>query len=45
MTGDIFSGFWSWVPYLVVVLGFSGIIALAISRISRELDHPRGSEL
>ena len=45
MTGDIFSGFWSWVPYLVVVLGLSGVIALAISRISRELDHPRGSEL
>ena len=45
MTGDIFAGFWSWVPYLFVVLGFSGVIALAISRISRELDHPRRSEL
>lgn len=45
MTGELFTGFWSWVPYLVVVLGLSGVIALAISRISRELDQPRGSEL
>lgn len=45
MTGDLFTGFWSWVPYLVVVLGFSGVIAFAISRVSRELDHPRGGDL
>jgi hypothetical protein len=45
MTGDLFAGFWSWVPYLVVVLGFAGVIALAVSRISRELDHPRGGDL
>jgi hypothetical protein len=45
MTGDLFSGFWSWVPYLVVVLAFAGVIGLSISRISRELDHPRGGDL
>ncbi len=45
MTGDLFSGFWSWVPYLVVVLGFAGVIAFVLSRISRELKHSRGDEL
>ena len=45
MTGDVFSGFWSWVPYLVVVCGFAGVIGFAVSRISRELEHPRGAEL
>ncbi len=44
MTGDLFSGFWSWVPYLVVVLGFAGVIAFVLSRISRELKHSRGDE-
>jgi hypothetical protein len=45
MTGGIFGGFWSWVPYLIVVVGFGAVIAFAVSRISRELDHPRGDEL
>lgn len=35
-TGEIFTGFWSWVPYVVVVLALGGVIAFAISRISRE---------
>ena len=34
-TGDVFSGFWSWVPYLIVALVFGGLVALAISRIGR----------
>ncbi|NCY16528.1 MAG: hypothetical protein EBX39_07120 [Actinobacteria bacterium] len=45
MTGEVFSGFWSWVPYLVVVLGLGAVIAFVIGRISRELDHSRGDEL
>jgi hypothetical protein len=45
MTGDAFSGFWSWVPYLVVVLGFTGVIAFVLSRIQRELNHSRGEDL
>ena len=45
MTGDVFDGFWSWVPYLVVVLGLGAVIAFVVSRISREIGHPRGSEL
>jgi Putative Actinobacterial Holin-X, holin superfamily III len=45
MTGDVFNGFWSWVPYLVVVLGFAAVLAFVISRISRELDHSRGEDL
>ena len=35
-TGGVFDGFWSWVPYLIVLLGFVGVIAFAVSRISRE---------
>ncbi|CAB4608625.1 unannotated protein [freshwater metagenome] len=34
-TGDVFVGFWSWVPYLIVALVFSGLVALAISRIGK----------
>lgn len=41
MTGDVFDGFWSWVPYLVVILGLSAVIALVVVRMRRELDHPR----
>jgi hypothetical protein len=39
MTGDVFSGFWSWVPYLVAILLLSGIIAFVISRIRHETHH------
>jgi len=34
-TGDVFAGFWSWVPYLIVALVFGGLVALAISRIGK----------
>ena len=34
-TGDVFSGFWSWVPYLIVAIVFGGLVTLAISRIGR----------
>jgi hypothetical protein len=34
-TGDVFDGFWSWVPYLIVVIGQGAVIAVAISRIGR----------
>ena len=34
-TGDVFAGFWSWVPYLLVALVFGGLVALAISRIGK----------
>ncbi len=36
MTGDLFSGFWSWVPYVVALAVLSGVIAFVLSRISRE---------
>lgn len=39
MTGGLLDGFWSWVPYLVVLLALSGVIAFAMARIGRELDH------
>ena len=34
-TGDVFTGFWSWVPYLIVALALGGLVALSISRIGR----------
>ncbi len=34
-TGDVFSGFWSWVPYLIVAIVLGGLVALAISRIGK----------
>ena len=34
-TGDVFVGFWSWVPYLIVALVFGGLVGLAISRIGK----------
>ena len=34
-TGDVFAGFWSWVPYLILALVFGGLVALAISRIGK----------
>lgn len=34
-TGDVFSGFWSWVPYVIIAIILSGLAALAISRIGK----------
>jgi hypothetical protein len=34
-TGDVFDGFWSWVPYVIVLLALVGVAAIAVSRISR----------
>jgi hypothetical protein len=34
-TGDVFDGFWSWVPYVIVLLVLVGIAAISVSRISR----------
>lgn len=34
-TGDIFAGFWSWVPYLLVLLVLAGLAALAVARMDR----------
>jgi len=34
-TGDIFTGFWSWAPYLIVAVVLGGLVALSLSRISR----------
>jgi len=35
MVGGVFDGFWSWVPYVIVMVVFSGTIYLALSRIDR----------
>lgn len=40
MTGDVFAGFWSWVPYVIVILGLSAVIVLAITRISKKSPGP-----
>ena len=34
-TGDVFTGFWSWAPYLIVAAVFGGLVAIAISRIGK----------
>ena len=34
-TGSLFTGFWKWIPYLVVGALLCGLIALAVSRIGR----------
>ena len=34
-TGDVFTGFWSWVPYLIVAIVFGGLVGFAISRIGK----------
>lgn len=34
-TGDLFFGFWSWVPYAVVTLVLAALVGLAISRIGK----------
>ncbi|CAB4323311.1 MAG: hypothetical protein F2520_05310 [Actinobacteria bacterium] len=44
MTGDVFSGFWSWVPYVVALVILSAVIALVVSRISRESHHHENGE-
>jgi len=35
MLGGFFDGFWSWVPYVIVVVLLGGVIALAIKRIDK----------
>jgi len=45
MTGDVFDGFWSWVPYIIVLVVLSGLIALAISRISHKSPGPADAVL
>lgn len=34
-TGDVFAGFWSWVPYVLVALVLGGLVALSVSRIGK----------
>jgi hypothetical protein len=34
-TGEVFTGFWSWVPYLLVALVLGGLVAVAVSRIGK----------
>ena len=34
-TGDVFVGFWSWVPYVIVAVVLGGLVAVAISRIGK----------
>jgi len=34
-TGDVFAGFWSWVPYIIVALIFGGLVAFSVSRIGK----------
>lgn len=34
-TGEVFNGFWSWVPYLIVAFVLGGLVSLAISRIGK----------
>jgi hypothetical protein len=40
MTGDVFDGFWSWVPYVIVIIGLGAVIAIAVSRISKSSPGP-----
>ena len=35
LTGDVFVGFWSWVPYLIVLLALVAVAAVTISRIGK----------
>ena len=34
-TGDVFAGFWSWVPYVIVAVVLGGLVSVAISRIGK----------
>jgi hypothetical protein len=45
MTGDVFDGFWSWVPYVIVVVVLGAVIALAVSRISHKSPGPADAVL
>ena len=44
MTGELFSGFWSWVPYVVAIAVLSAVIAFVVSRINRETLHHKSSD-
>ncbi len=35
MIGEVFDGFWSWVPYVIVMVVLGGAIFLALRRIDR----------
>lgn len=35
MVGGVFDGFWSWVPYLIVIVCLGAVIALALKRIDK----------
>ena len=35
MVGGVFDGFWSWVPYVIVMVVFGGSIVLALRRIDQ----------
>jgi hypothetical protein len=39
MTGDVFDGNWSWVPYLIVLVVASLVAALSISRVKKTPHH------
>ena len=34
-TGDVFDGFWSWVPYLIVMVGLLAVTGVVASRITK----------
>ena len=34
-TGDVFDGFWSWVPYLIVMVALLAVTGLVASRITK----------
>jgi hypothetical protein len=44
-TGDVFDGFWSWVPYVIVLVGLGALMALAISRITTSSPGPADAVL
>jgi choline-glycine betaine transporter len=35
LTGDVFVGFWSWVPYLIVLLALVAVAGITLSRIGK----------
>jgi hypothetical protein len=35
MVGGVFDGFWSWVPYVIVIVLLAGAIAFALKRIDK----------
>ncbi|MCD9623059.1 phage holin family protein [Rhabdothermincola salaria] len=34
-TGDVFAGFWSWAPYLIVMVGLLAVTGVVASRITK----------